>query len=427
MRIAHFIQRYPPALGGSEAYFARLGRHFASKGDDIAVFTTTALDLDSFWNRRAATLRPGVACEDGVTVHRYGLWRCPARRCLLKGLSLLPHRLLQCMTITCNPICPAMWRDCGHAAMRFDVVHAAAFPYGWPLVCALRLARRLGVPFLLTPFLHLGDLDDPRDRIRAAYLSPALRWLLWQADGVFVQTASERDAVLALGLPPHRVQLQGLGVDPAECTGGDRTAARQRWNASPETLVVGHLANNSREKGTIDLLLAVEQLWQRGSALCVVLAGPVMPGFQAFWRQFKRRHPEQSARDVVRLGPLSTQQKRDFYAGIDIFALPSRSDSFGLVLLEAWANGVPNVAYRAGGIADVIRPGYDGLLAPCGDIQGLAARLADLRARPALRRDLGQAGRERLEVDFCWDDKLRLVRDTYAAMTHSATSTIAHR
>ena len=57
-----------------------------------------------------------------------------------------------------------------------------------------------------------------------------------------------------------------------------------------------------------------------------------------------------------RLGPLTDAEKRDFFAGIDLFALPSRSDSFGLVLLEAWANGVANVAYRAGGVADVIQP-----------------------------------------------------------------------
>ena len=42
-----------------------------------------------------------------------------------------------------------MWRDCGRAPLAFDVVHASAFPYAWPIVCGLRLARRLGVPFLV--------------------------------------------------------------------------------------------------------------------------------------------------------------------------------------------------------------------------------------------------------------------------------------
>ncbi len=407
MRIAHFIQRYPPAVGGSEAYFARLSRYHAGFGDEVTVFTTTALALEAFWVRRALATAPGVTHEDGVTVRRYGLWRCPGRRYLLKALALFPHPGWQCLTLPCNPICPAMWRDCGREPLAFDAVHASAFPYAFPIACALRLARRLGVPFLLTPFLHLGNPDDPHDRTRRGYLSPALRWLLRQADAVFVQTPSERDAALGLGLSPARNHLQGLGVDPSECTGGDRSAARARWHVAPETMVIGHLANNSREKGSVDLLLAVEQLWQRGLDVRVVLAGPEMPNFRAFWGAFAARV---ATAKVVRLGPLTDGQKRDFFAGIDVFALPSRSDSFGLVLLEAWANGVPNVAYRAGGIADLIRPGADGLLAPCGDIRGLADAFARLHANPAMRLRLGAAGRERLPVDFRWEEKLAQVR-----------------
>ena len=57
---------------------------------------------------------------------------------------------------------------------RFDVVHATAFPYAFPIACARRLARRVGAPFVLTPFLHLGDPDDPNDRTRRAYTQPAL-------------------------------------------------------------------------------------------------------------------------------------------------------------------------------------------------------------------------------------------------------------
>src|SRR6516165_10555515 len=63
MRIAHFVQRYPPALGGSEAYFARLSRHLAASGDAVTVFTTNALDLEAFWRRRARCLPAGITQE----------------------------------------------------------------------------------------------------------------------------------------------------------------------------------------------------------------------------------------------------------------------------------------------------------------------------------------------------------------------------
>ncbi len=235
-----------------------------------------------------------------------------------------------------------------------------------------------------------------------------------------MQTPSERDALLSLGIAPPRIHLQGLGVDPAECTGGDRAAARRRWGVDADAFVVGHLANNSREKGTIDLLLAAERLWQRGLDVRVVLAGPEMPNFRAFWQRFAKPH----AARVVRLGPLSDAHKRDFFAGIDVFALPSRSDSFGLVLLEAWANGVPNVAYRAGGIADVIRHGCDGLLVPCGDIAALAAAIGRVQGDTALRLRLAAAGRNRLPVDFCWDDKLAKVGAVCAALARGSAVSV---
>ncbi|HZT83310.1 MAG TPA: glycosyltransferase family 4 protein [Gemmataceae bacterium] len=407
MRVAHFVQRYPPALGGSEAYFARLGRHLADSGDDVTVFTTAALDLEAFWSTRGRCLRPGVRREDGVEVRRYRLCRWPEQRRMLKVLSLLPHRLWQLLTLSCNPVAPGMWRDAGRADLPFDVVHASAFPYGWPLACGLRLARRLGVPFLLTPFLHLGDPDDPRDRTRRAYLQPALLALLRAADRVFVQTNVERDALLAHGIPEGKLVLQGMGVDLADCTGGDRRRARAGWGVGPGEIVIGHLANKSREKGTVDLLRAAERAWRKGHRFRVVLAGPEMANFRTFWKHFG------PADRVVRLGVLDARQKRDFFAGLDVFALPSRSDSFGIVFLEAWANGAPNVGYRAGGVAGLIRHEEDGLLVRCGDVDGLADALGRLAGDAGLRRRLGEKGRQRARRDFRWADRLALVRGVY--------------
>src|SRR3954462_892397 len=104
MRVAHFVQRYPPALGGSEAYFARLSRYLAAAGDDVSVFTTAALDLEAFWSPRGRCLPAGTVVEDGVTVRRYRLWRARGQGYLLKLLSLLPHRGWQGLTVSCNPL-----------------------------------------------------------------------------------------------------------------------------------------------------------------------------------------------------------------------------------------------------------------------------------------------------------------------------------
>ncbi len=407
MRIAHFVQRYPPALGGSEAYFARLCRYLAGAGDSVTVYTTTAVDLEAFWSRQGRCLPKGIQIECGVEIRRYSLLRWPGRRFALKALSLVPNRFWQCLTLPCNPIALGMWADSGKTKPTFDLVHATAFPYAWPIACGLRLARRQGIPFLLTPFLHLGDPENPHDRTRKSYTTPALLSLAQAADRVFIQTELERQELLKHGIANEKLFLLGMGVDGRECTGGDRWQTRREWGVHDGEIVIGHLANHSREKGTVDLLRAANRLWEQGRRFHLVLAGPEMANFRAFWNGYKPAGP------VRRLGLVDDRQKRDFFAGIDLFALPSRSDSFGLVLLEAWCNGIPNVAYRAGGVAEIIRHEEDGLLVRCGDLEELCQALARLIADTSMRQRFGKSGQERTGSEFRWEEKLQRVRHAY--------------
>ncbi len=398
LHLAHFIQRYPPALGGSEIYFERLTNHLRSLGNDVAVWTTNAIALEELW--KPTQFETSISPE----LRRYAPMKLPFRRYLVKAASLIPIRPWQALMQPCNPICPEMWRDAGRHTAPLDAVHATAFPYSFPLGCGLRLARKRNVPFLLTPFLHLGDPMNAHDRTRLQYTKPHLRWLARQADRVFVQTPSEYRAALELGVRESRVVLQGLGVTAAECTGGNRSAARTSWNVeSDDEIVFGHLANLSEEKGSVDLLRACEASMQSKKRFRIVLAGPEMPNFRSFWERFPQRER------IVKLGPLTHEQKLNFFAGLDVFVLPSRTDSFGLVLLEAWANGKPNIAYRAGGPADILQHEKDGLLAPCGDVAALARQMQKLLEDAAMQSSLGSQGQLRTQQEFSWHRSLGIV------------------
>ncbi len=405
MHLVHVLHRYPPVLGGAEKYAAELTAYHTARGDAVTVWTSTAHDLEAMRSAGHAEHQAGL--RDGV--HRFRPVHFPGRRYVFKALSMVGPPAWRGRWSPCNPVMPAMLRAAREFDGPLDAVHAFAFPYSFPILAGLRLARRRGVPFALTPFLHLGDPTDPRDRTRHQYTSTPLRWLLKQADRVFVQTPSELAACVKLGVHESRLTLQGLGIDAAECTGGDRERARRTWGVTAGEVIVGHLANLSREKGTSDLVAAT-----RGLRVRTVLAGPAMPNFE---RGFK------PSAGVIRLGPLTEAVKRDFFAGIDLFVLPSRSDSFGLVLLEAWANGKPVVAYRAGGPADLVRHERDGLLVRCGDVPWLTAAIDRLAGNAGLRERLGQSGKARVADEFVRDDRLAVARDALLAMT---SSEVAH-
>ncbi len=406
LRIVHICPRYPPAPGGAELFFSKLSAGLARAGHDVEVWTTSARSVEAFTSSVAEALPPGTSREAGVTVRRYPLWHPPLRRYLLTALHPLPlGRTWKAATLRWNPLALGISRDASAATGSLDVVHGAALPYSLLLDAAVRLADRTGARLVLTPFAHLGDPADTANQIRRVYLSKLNISLLRTADVVLVQTRAEYQALADAGLDPSRLRLVGMGVDPAECTNGDRRRGRERWGLGDEA-VVGHLANKSADKGTVDLLEAAARAWAAGARFRLALAGEEMPSFRTFWR----RYPHQDR--VVNLGVLTGEERRDFFAAIDIFALPSYVESFGISLLEAGSNGLPAVAYRLGGPAEILKDAVTGRLVPAGDVAGLAEALTALAAGGQERRRLGDAAAGEAAL-WTWDRVLTIVMREY--------------
>src|SRR5215211_7374135 len=130
MHVAQFVHRYPPALGGAEAWAGRLSRHLAAAGDRVTVWTTTALDLTAFTRRGRRELPAGTTDQDGVEVRRFRpSVRWPGRRVVLKAASLIPIWPWQAMTQPWGPVPLGMWRAADRPPAGLGVVHAIAFPY----------------------------------------------------------------------------------------------------------------------------------------------------------------------------------------------------------------------------------------------------------------------------------------------------------
>jgi phosphatidyl-myo-inositol dimannoside synthase len=103
------------------------------------------------------------------------------------------------------------------------------------------------------------------------------------------------------------------------------------------------------------------------------------------------------------LGTVDDQQLARAYKECDVFVLPSATEGFGMVFLEAMAATKPVVAARAGGAEEVVLHGRTGLLVKLGDTVELADSLTRLAADNTWRRQLGEAGRRRFETHFTFD------------------------
>lgn len=128
---------------------------------------------------------------------------------------------------------------------------------------------------------------------------------------------------------------------------------------------------------------------------------------------FRQKHPELLGR-VKFVGAVDEAELKRHYLASDIFCLPSRYESLGLVLLEAMSMGRPVVASRVGGIPEVVDEGVTGLLFEADDVADLAGALRRLIADPALRRAMGTAARRRYEETFSLGVVIRSLLAHYA-------------
>jgi glycosyltransferase involved in cell wall biosynthesis len=135
-------------------------------------------------------------------------------------------------------------------------------------------------------------------------------------------------------------------------------------------------------------------------------------------------------RERVRvLGPVDETEKRDLLAAADLVAMPSRTDSFGLVYLEAWLYRKPVIGARAWGVGDVIEDGVDGLLVPFDDPDALAEAISGLLANPERCAEMGARGEAKVYRLHTWQNKYQLVRALYAGLVCSEClpSSASHR
>ena len=436
MRILHVLPRYAPYVGGSETFFQAISERLAAEGHQVTFYTTDAWDLEHFWRSGRKTIAAGRETLNGVDVVRFPVRRLPAAplaypvlRRVMAGLSDLPRIPLQTSVLEktglFTPYVPGLARAMrDHVARRdFDIVHTGNAPLDGLIVPTVAYARRARRPFLFTPFVHIGQEDDPRVR-RYYTMRHQVGWMR-DARSVIAMTGREREYMVRLGVPREKIVVTGAGVDPAFGAGGNRQRMRARLGLSDADKMVLFQGTAAYDKGAMPLADAVRDLRAAGYApeggqLRLVFAGPSLTQFDSYYAAL----PKAARHDISVLGFVSDDDKRDLFAACDIFAMPSRTDSFGIVYLEAWLYGKPVIGADAGGVPDVIddadKPGNDGgatggdgFTPPFGDVPALARIIRRLCDSPDLACTLGARGKEKVLAAMTWDHVYARIRPLY--------------
>jgi glycosyltransferase involved in cell wall biosynthesis len=288
----------------------------------------------------------------------------------------------------------------------FELVHTTNIPFESMISAAARYAERILIPHIITPFTHLGEPGD--NSISRYYSMPHQIDLERRASKVIVQTRLERDFLAKLGVPRKKMERVGVGVNPYEVVGGNGDRFRHKYKV--EGPIVYYIGAAAYDKGTVHTIEAMQRVWERGIDATLLMAGSTM--LDKF-RDYYEALPD-SIRERCRwLGFISEEDKRDLQAAGQLFCMPSRTDSFGIVYLEAWLNGVPVIGALAGGVPEVVADGVDGYLVEFGDVASLANRIQLLLSRPDAAHAMGEAGRRKVLAEHTWDHKIARIADIY--------------
>jgi glycosyltransferase involved in cell wall biosynthesis len=390
MHVVFVLPRFHPYPGGYENLVLWLARRLREDGHSVTVLTTTAYDLESFWLPGFRTLPPGSEDLAGINIVRlpisYARWSRRAGRLL----GFVPYWRWQAQFARPSFHVPGL-----SAYLRslrgIDVIHVGPLPYNRLLYQGIQEARRRRCRVIATPCTHFGEEDN--SQVAQHYTQPFQVQLLNQCDAVLALTSMERDRLVQAGVAKQKITATGAGIDPAEVTGGNASRFRDKYGITGA--VVLHLGTKARDKGSITVLEAMQQLWASGSQAWLVMAGSSLSEFDQFLRGQQVRSGK-----LLNLSFVSDEEKRDLLAATTILVHPSRVESLGLVYLEAWENAKPVIAADTPVSREVVAGENDGLLVPFGDSEALAGAIQRLLQNQQLCEFLGRNGQKKVQNRF---------------------------
>jgi D-inositol-3-phosphate glycosyltransferase len=396
--------------GGLNVYVVEVSKRLAEHGIEVEIFTR-AVCRDT---PPTVELIPGVLVRNVVAGPFEELDK-----------NALPGQI-------CEFTFGVLRTEAAFAPGRYDLLHAHYWLSGQ---VAARAAERWGVPLVQSMHtlgkvknlaLAVGDCAEPAARIRGEASVVAA------ADRLVANTAEEARQLIELyGADPWRVETVSPGVDLSvfspSPSAASASALRRRLGLPADAVVLAFAGRIQPLKGPDVVLRAAAGLladcpWLAGRLVVVIVGGPSGSEVGAPGR-LADLAGQLGIADCVRLEPPCPQgELADWYRAADIVLVPSHSESFGLVALEAQACGTPVVAAAVGGLRTAVRDGYSGVLVDGHDPVTWARVLEGLLASPSRLAELSRGARRHARA-FNWPATAeRLVGVYTGAMNETAAA-----
>jgi glycosyltransferase involved in cell wall biosynthesis len=381
--------RYHPAIGGAEQYARRLLREL---GDRLSIEVATVVTANrSDWLRlliEGVRDREERYLVDGRAVRALPRWR-PATRRRLALLSPLYH-------LPKSPVPGLMGRmlagELAPAVEGASIVHNVFMGREAFSLALLLAARRAGARFVFTPLWHQRPLG---------WSSPAFVELYRSADRLVALTNTEAAWLLEHGA--RRDTIRVIPIGPLNDPQASAAPARALLGDRKIVLFLGQLHDY---KGYRQLLGAAARFADRRDVL-FVFAGPDVRGHARAFLD--------APANVRYLDSPDDAMRNSLLQACTVLCVPSSRESFGLVLVEAWACGKPVIGGPAAATRELIADGIDGWVV-AQDPGAIEARLRTILDDEHLAEQMGARGRAKVRARFDWPAIAKNYLDLYAEL-----------
>ena len=387
LKVAHVLRRFVfEEWGGTETVVWNTVLQQHAAGVSAEILATSALSV------------PGEEIRDGIRIRRFPYW--------YPYFPLGKKARLELDKKGGNPFVPGLFRALRRGG--FDLIHIHCGGR-MAVMCAL-LAHRLGIPCVTS--LHGGFAAVPPEELKKMMsvtkgkfhyggvidrLAGFRRNVIAETDAV-ICISHEEELLLKRQFPEQRIVYLPNGVNCEDFAVKPACSPRQEWGIPADRKLVLCISRIDYQKNQKLLL----ELPAADPGCHLLLIGPVTSPW--YHQELLARAGELGVADrltVIPGLPPGDPRLKAILHEADVFALASLHEPFGIVVLEAWAAGLPVMAAGVGGLKDLIVPGRNGLLFDPDDAAGLIRGYEQLMRDPELRRRLSENARNEVE-EYSW-------------------------
>ena len=364
MKILHVAKRYPNSFGGDSVVVWQLVKHQQVAGDTVNILTTNCKDIVSVPGLRKVGLPIASSSIDAINLKR-----------ILTLAWLIPWSFWY------------LWRTCP------DVIHSHTADFGFGVSLAARLYR---IPIINT--CHGVSFINPDH----SFFKRKLEIFFLKSAGYKIILTVDENSLSGFakaGIRNVRFIANAVDIERFDQMAQPYTGGRL------ELFNVGRMETAKGVKFLLDAVAALDKNidWR----LRLVSDGAKLEDFKAY-------AAELGMSDRVEfLGRVMPKKNAQYYAESHIFILPSLHEGFPIVLLEAWAAGVPVIITKVGTITSVCHDAVDALLIDAGSSEQITKAIQRLAASKALRLKLAKNGRELVKKNYTYDIVAKQIKQLY--------------